>query len=343
MELTIEKIIQAFSALGNLIRERPEHLEVAVRQASAKNRWFDERAIWQALDGISSWLDEEKLKSWLKSYRFETLTDQYAGLVFAGNLPLVGFHDMLSVLCSGYKARIKLSSDDTVLNQYLIEQLVKIEKSLGDRIELVDRLQDFDVVIATGSNNSSRYFEYYFGKKPHIIRKNRNSIAVLNGDEPTGDLAGLGNDILDYYGMGCRSVSKIYIPQNYDLATFFEGIEVHESVKENFKYFNNYEFQKSILLINRVDHLDNGFLLLREESQVASPLAVLHYERYSDREKLEDQLTNIQDLLQCVVSNMKLNIPTPVVGFGESQRPSLSDYADQVDTLAFLSRQLSQT
>lgn len=341
MELTIEKTIRAFSELGKHILERPESLHTVVRQATAKNRWFEEESIWQALTAISDWLQEEKLSNWVRAYGLKEISTKSVGLILAGNLPLVGFHDLLSVLCSGFRAHVKLSSDDQILYHYLISQVIGYEKSLENRIEFVERLQNFDMVIATGSDNSARYFEYYFGNKPHIIRKNRTSIAVLNGKESQPDLYGLGHDILDYYGMGCRSVSKIYIPKNYDIRVFYEGIEAHKYVQENFKYFNNYEFQKSILLINRIDHLDNGFLLLKEDERLSSPLSVLYFERYADLQDLSNKLVDLKDSLQCVVSNFDVNCAVSNVGFGQSQKPGLTDYADQVDTLAFLSAQIS--
>ena len=201
---------------------------------------------------------------------------------------------------------------------------------------MVDKLTDFDLVIATGSNNTARYFEYYFGQKPNIIRKNRNSIAVINGKETKEQLAALGNDIFDYFGLGCRSVSKIFIPKDYNIGTFFEPIEDRSSIRDHFKYNNNYDYNKSIYLINRDKHFDNGFLLLKEDKNIASPLAVVFYEEYENIQEVENFIKDKKENIQCVVSEESLQIDSPLFGLGGSQTPALDDYADGVNTLDFL-------
>ena len=202
------------------------------------------------------------------------------------------------------------------------------------QISYIDRLKDFDAVIATGSNNTSRYFDYYFSKVPHIIRKNRNSVAILNGEESKEELKALGHDIFDYFGLGCRNVSKLYVPKGYDFRKFFESIEEFKSIADHHKYNNNYDYNKSIFLVNQDKHLDNGFLLLKEDSRFVSPLAVLYYEEYQNIEELGSVLLKNEYLIQCIVSNSKL--PLSTVPFGQSQCPSLFDYADGVDTMKFL-------
>jgi hypothetical protein len=259
-------------------------------------------------------------------------------LILAGNIPLVGFHDVLSVLASGHHALIKSSTQDARLIKKVLERLIAIEPAFEGSFTFVERLENFDAVIATGSNNTSRYFEYYFGKVPHIIRKNRNSVAVLTGDETTEQLYLLGHDIFDYFGLGCRNVSKLFVPKGYDLIKFFEAIEPYNSIINHHKYNNNYDYNKSIYLVNRDTHLDNSFLLLKEDKSFTSPLAVLFFEYYEDIESLEELLKQENAHIQCIVSELPLNTGNQVVTFGQSQHPQLWDYADGVDTMDFLTK-----
>lgn len=259
-------------------------------------------------------------------------------MILAGNIPLVGIHDVLSVLISGNHALIKASSQDNRLIKAVLNRLVAIEPAIAKQFTFVERLEGFDAVIATGSNNSSRYFEYYFGKVPHIIRKNRNSVAVLTGHETNEQLFSLGADIFSYFGLGCRNVSKIFIPRDYRLATFFEAIEPYHDIIDHHKYNNNYDYNKSIYLVNRNEHLDNGFLLLKEDTGLISPLAVLFYEYYDDMEELSAKLNDQSSNIQCIVSETPLNVNSQPVAFGKSQSPALWDYADGVDTMDFLTK-----
>jgi hypothetical protein len=214
--------------------------------------------------------------------------------------------------------------------------LATIDARFSAKYTFVDRLKDFDAVIATGSDNSSRYFEYYFGKVPHIIRKNRNSVAVITGDETIEELNLLGHDIFDYFGLGCRNVSKLLIPRGYDVGTFFRPIETYQPVINHHKYNNNYDYNKSIYLVNSEKHFDNGFLLLKESESLASPLAVLYYEYYDALADAEETINANSDKIQCVVCISPLKLATQVVTPGESQQPQLWDYADGVDTMEFL-------
>lgn len=336
MELTINQTLHAFSQLGEHFKGDSDYLNEVIERAARENTWLTSENIQKSIESISTWLDFETLNQWIQSYQIENTQNKEIGLIFAGNLPLVGFHDLLCVLASGCKVKIKLSSDDKVLPKYVIDKLIEFEPLLQDRIQIIEKLTDFDAVIATGSNNTSRYFEYYFGKKPHIIRKNRNSVAVLTGSETPEEMHALGHDIFDYFGMGCRNVSKIYVPKDYNIAHFYEGIANHDYVKDNFKYFNNYEFYKSIYLINNNMHFDNGFLLVKEDEALASPLSVIYIEYYESIKQLETQIQAISEQIQCLVSGINLNVSSPKVAFGKSQQPSLMDYADQVDTMQFL-------
>jgi hypothetical protein len=288
-----------------------------------------------AVHAIAVMLHKRDLEKWLENESGNPEIKMHSiGLILAGNIPIVGFHDILCVLASGHKALIKLSSQDQKFIPYILNKLIEIEPAFQLQISYIDRLKDFDAVIATGSNNTSRYFDYYFSKVPHIIRKNRNSVAILNGEESKEDLKALGHDIFDYFGLGCRNVSKLYVPKDYVFEEFFESIEEFKSVADHHKYNNNYDYNKSIFLVNLDKHLDNGFILLKEDSRFVSPLAVLYYEEYHNIEQLGSELIKNEDLIQCIVSNSKL--PLSTVPFGQSQCPGLFDYADGVDTMKFL-------
>jgi len=331
--LTQEKVIIAFNKLGKLLTNPTDILGNAFYTAESTNAWFTAENIKKSILSFAEMLNEADLAIWFKSIKFST-SPKKVGLILAGNIPLVGLHDVLSVLATGNIALIKLSSADDKLIKAVIAELVKIEPAFEDKIEYVERLKDFDAVIATGSNNSSRYFDYYFSKVPNIIRKNRNSVAVLDGSESFEDIQNLGNDIFDYFGLGCRNVSKIYFPKGYDIANFYEGIESFQPIINHFKYNNNYDYNKSIYLVNAAKHFDNGFLLLKEDERLTSPLAVLFYEEYEQLQALEDKLKNQSENIQCVISKSPLSLNT--FGFGQSQHPKLWDYADNVNTVEFL-------
>lgn len=333
--MTKEQRINAFVKLGEQLQLPSEESSQIIQSAQHKNPWYTPQNVERALQAIAQNLTIEKLTHWLAPYP-DIHSTKTVGLILAGNIPLVGFHDILAVLISGFKAKIKVSSDDAGLTAYVLGLLHKIDPYFGDAFEIVDRLKDFDLVIATGSNNSARYFDYYFGTKPHIIRRNRNSVAVLGGAESPSQLEALGHDIFDYFGLGCRSISKLFIPKDYPIAHFFEGIAVFNDVTAHFKYTNNYDYNKSIYLINGDKHFDNGFLLLKEDEKTASPLAVVYYETYETVAEVENKLTLAQENIQCIVSEMALTVPCPLFHFGESQCPSLDDYADGVNTLDFL-------
>ena len=252
----------------------------------------------------------------------------------AGNIPLVGFHDFLSVLISGHKVLVKTSSNDQHLIKFLANYLISIEPELADRITFTDgKLENFDAVIATGSNNTARYFEYYFKNKPSIIRKNRNSIAILNGNESHEDLVNLGEDIFRYFGLGCRNVSKLFVPKGYSFDAFFRAIFEYQDVIHYEKYSNNYDYNKAVFLMSNFKLLDNGFLTLKEDSSYSSPISSIFYEYYDSLSDLKSRLKNDEDQIQCIVSN---DLTENSIAFGQTQKPKLWDYADNVDTLEFL-------
>jgi hypothetical protein len=335
--LSVEKLIIAFTKLGAFMAAPDAAFKAVMEGSSNHNAWFTPEEVQKAVNSLGNMLNNNDLSKWFEGIEISE-NPKKIGLVLAGNIALVGFHDVLSVLATGNIALIKLSSSDDKLLPALLRQLMIIEPALEAQVQYTDRLKDFDAIIATGSNNSSRYFDYYFGKVPNIIRKNRNSVAVLTGNESKASISMLGHDIFDYFGLGCRNVSKIFIPEGYDIKYFFEPLEGFQPIINHFKYNNNYDYNKSIYLVNQVKHYDNGFLLLKEDAGMSSPLAVLYFERYTALNEVSERLIAQQEQIQCVVSEAPLALNIPVLPFGQSQSPRLWDYADNVDTVAFLQR-----
>lgn len=333
--LTPKKLINALKTLGQFITNPTHDLTAIIESAQHHNAWFTPEEVKKSLLSFGEMLNENDLEHWYKDIKI-TNSPKKIGLILAGNIPLVGFHDVICVLATGNIAMIKMSSSDDKLLPAIIKQLINIEPSIANHIEYVERLKDFDAIIATGSNNSSRYFDYYFGKVPNIIRKNRNSIAILNGHETSAEIENLGHDIFDYFGLGCRNVSKIYVPKGYDMKNLFEPLEKYQGIINHFKYNNNYDYNKSIYLVNSVKHLDNGFLLVKEDASFTSPLAVLFYEEYDSVAEIEKLIEKESENIQCVVSNLDLNLKKGKIAFGQSQHPKLWDYADDVNTIEFL-------
>lgn len=333
--LDAEKLIIAFHKLSDYLAEPDLAFKNRIDSAQNNNSWFTPEEVQRALTALRQMLNAADLQAWFKDIHVAD-EPKKVGLILAGNIPMVGFHDVLSVLATGNTALIKLSSSDDKLLPMVLDKLVDIEPLLKDRIVYIERLKDFDAVIATGSNNTSRYFEYYFSKVPNIIRKNRSSVAVLTGEETSEEIAALGHDIFDYFGLGCRNVSKLYIPQDYDIKHFFEPIESFKGIINHFKYNNNYDYNKSIYLVNMAQHYDNGFLLLKEDTAMSSPLAVLYFERYSDLNEVTDVLKKEEEKIQCIVSKASLQLEPGTVDFGKGQYPRLWDYADNVNTIEFL-------
>ncbi|WP_276088750.1 acyl-CoA reductase [Pedobacter sp. JY14-1] len=333
--LTAENLIIALKKLNTFIGSPDEAFQAKIRLAALANSWFTPEAVELALGGIREMLNEEDLHQWFSGIRIAA-RPQRIGLILAGNIPMVGFHDVLCVLATGNTALIKLSSSDDKLLPAVLDKLTGFEPGLRERIVYTDRLKDFDAVIATGSNNTSRYFEYYFGKVPNIIRRNRNSVAILTGEESPEEIAALGHDIFDYFGMGCRNVSKVYLPSDYDVSKLFVPLESYKGIINHFKYNNNYDYNKSIYLVNQTLHYDNGFLLLKEDQAIASPLAVVYFEYYDTLDSVISALNERRDEIQCVTGRLSGDCGLPIVNFGQSQHPRLWDYADEVNTITFL-------
>ena len=334
--MNLEERIEALHQLGEYLANlNEEELDELTWKAGNQNSWFTPEHVQRAISGIRNFLDRDVLKSFTSNYQ---LSDQHPaktiGIVMAGNIPLVGFHDLLCVLLSGNRALIKPSSTDTFLMRHITDKLIEIDHRLVQNVLFAEKLEGMDAIIATGSDNTARYFEYYFAKYPHIIRKNRTSIGILNGSENAQAFESLGKDIFLYFGLGCRNVSKLYVPQGYNFSSFFEAIEDYKRVRDHHKYVNNYDYNKSIYLINGVQHLDNGFLLVTASESLVSPISVLYFEEYSDGHQLKTNLENQADKIQCIVSDQQW-WPNSF-DFGQAQSPAIDDYADQVDTMQFL-------
>lgn len=315
--------------------------EEAAYRANSKNNWFIPANVHRALDAIANqMLTADALTSWMSHYPAEPVTPRWVGVVMAGNIPAVGFQDMLCVLISGHKLLAKLSSLDEYLMRFLIHTLTEVEPAFAERISVVERLNDADAFIATGSDNTARYFTYYFAKKPNIIRHNRSSVAVLTGDETTDQLALLGDDILIYFGLGCRNVSTLFVPDDYDghpfdFTPFLRTLEPRASeFLSQHKYSNNYDYNRSIYLVNRVEHLDNGFLMVTEQPGLVSPISVVYFQTYQNLDHLKTLLAGYADKIQVVASANGWYAGS--VPFGRTQYPGLMDYADGIDTMAFL-------
>ncbi len=344
MNMHIEKRIIAFAALGTEIKNVVKEMELGSNEFYNElllniinnNPWFVPKNVIQSLSAIAQMLDEHNLRNWLNQYNFDDNKDpKSVGIIMAGNIPAVGFHDALCVLISGNKLVAKLSSQDLILLPFIFDELIKIEPQFKEAIQFTTgQLKDIDAIIATGSNNTGRYFEYYFSKYPNIIRKNRTSVAVISGNESDEELTNLLYDVLSYFGLGCRNVSKIYFPEDWNPSQLLDVSLKYTEMKNHSKYFNNYEYNKAIYLINGVEHLDNGFLLLKEDEGLHAPIGVLFYEKYKDISSLKYKLATSVSEIQCVVSGAFSGISS--ISFGNAQCPQLTDYADGIDTMEFL-------
>lgn len=305
-----------------------------IKLAQENNSWFTRENILFSLENWADALQKENLEKWIAQ---ETIVESEAkkvAIIMAGNIPLVGFHDFLTVLLSGHSVLVKQSSNDRHLLPFLAKYLEYADEWFKGKITFTEeRLEGYDAVIATGSNNTARYFEYYFKDKPHIIRKNRNSVAVIQGNESVEDFENLGEDVFRYFGLGCRSVSKLFVPRNFDFDTFFKGMYKQRDIINNAKYANNYDYNKAVYLMSEFDILENGFLMIKEDASYSSPIASLFYEFYDDLVDLKIKLHQEAENIQCVVARDFLE---DEVKFGQTQQPRLWDYADGINTFSFL-------
>jgi hypothetical protein len=310
-----------------------------IQLSQSHNGWFTPEQVFFSIQSWAKALTKENLDEWLSKYDFSEVKPKKVALILAGNIPLVGFHDFLSVLITGHSVLIKTSSNDQHLLPFMANYLIAFEPQFTNKIEFVEgKLENFDAVIATGSNNTARYFEYYFKDKPSIIRKNRNSVAVLNGSETKEQLTALGEDIFRYFGLGCRNVSKLFVPKDYSFVPFFEAIFKYQDVIHYEKYANNYDYNKAVFLMSNFKLLDNGFLTLKEDSSYSSPISSVFYEYYENLEELQNRLEDEKEQIQCTIST---DLVKNSISFGLTQQPKLWDYADNIDTITFLLIRLS--
>lgn len=350
---SIQNRINAFVKLGTFLSQfsvhnikkidNIEHNELffdgflhQIKLAQENNSWFTKDNILFALHNWSTSLTKINLEDFINTVNLNTVTSKKVAIIMAGNIPLVGFHDFLSVLIFGHSVLIKQSSNDKHLLPFIAKYLEYVEKDFKGKITFTEeKLSDFDAVIATGSDNTARYFEYYFKNKPNIIRKSRNSVAVITGNETEEDFINLSDDIFQYFGLGCRSVSKLYVPKAYQFDLFFNGMYTKKEIINNAKYANNYDYNKAVYLMSEFDLLENGFLMIKEDESYSSPIASVFYEYYDNEIDLKIKLHQDKEKIQCIVANGFIENE---VAFGKTQHPKLTDYADGINTLEFLSK-----
>lgn len=349
----IQSRLIAFSKLGNFLSQfsqfpfqKKEGIEYndlffdgfkhQLKLAEENNSWFTKENLLFSINNWSNALTQENLQQWIAKESLGNNNAKNVAIIMAGNIPLVGFHDFLSVLISGHSVLVKQSSNDKHILPFLAKYLEFVDPELKGQITFTEeKLTNFDAVIATGSNNTARYFEYYFKDKPNIIRKNRNSVAVLKGNETEEELKKLGEDVFRYFGLGCRSVSKLFVPNNYDFDSFFKGMYPQHEIINTIKYANNYDYNKAVYLMSEFDILENGFLMIKEDESYSSPIASVFYEYYDNTDDLKIKLWEDREKIQCIVAN---NFLENEIAFGQTQHPQLWDYADGINTLDFLSK-----
>jgi len=329
--------ISVLTKLGQELSEPNDERTNLIKASYRYNQWFTQESYESAIQAIADrMLKKSLLEEWVKPYRIsDDQSPQTVGMVLAGNIPLVGFHDVLSTFICGHISQIKLSDKDKLVLPYLIDRLANFDERVRNYFSFVDRLVNFDRVIATGSNNTARYFDLYFGKYPNIIRKNRNAVAVLNGTESKEALHALGKDIFTYFGLGCRNVSKLYVPENYAFNTLLEQLHEYRAIIEHNKYKNNFDYNFTLLILNSKKYFSNGCILIHENEAIQSRIASLHFEYFKDEDHLQRLLSDHREEIQCVVSDQSIK-GWNHISLGGAQTPSLSDYADGVDTLSFL-------
>lgn len=335
------KIETKFHALENLrtwLLSDPDEWQEIKRKASQQNPWFTEREINRATHAICrDLISERALNQIVQAYDVNgSPSSKKVGLILAGNIPMVGWHDIQCLYLSGHPGLIKYSSKDNVLIPYLLKKLSQWDPELLEQIQPVERIQGIDAVIATGSNNTGRYFHEYFKKYPHIIRGHRNSVAILDGSETEDEIALIGEDILSYFGLGCRNVTKLYLPSDYDIPQLLKILEErYPYVKDHNKYLNNFEFNYAIWLLNKEEFLSSSVLLMKKDDSLLARIASVNYGLYDDREKMLQEISSRREQIQCIVS--KNDLPgMHTIRPGEAQHPSWNDYADDLDTMEFL-------
>ena len=328
--MNLEERITLLIRLGNYLTSQSDRLEAVKHTAFEKNKWFTEDFINLSLNNIATgYLAPSRLNEWIHHYHIDdNIKPQKIGIVMAGNIPLVGFHDFLCAFITGHHQAIKLSDKDDVLLKHLVDKLCEWNPKVGNVVKTMDMLKDCDAYIATGSNNSARYFKYYFGRYPSVIRNNKTSVAILSGNETYGQLTSLADDVYAYFGLGCRNVTKVFAPKGYDFVMLLNAFKKYDHLAEITKYKNNYDYNLALLIMNNKYYMSNESIILTENESVFSPVSVLHYSFYEDKAALAKEL-KANEHIQCLVSDEE-------VAFGNTQKPGLYDYADGIDTMQFL-------
>lgn len=333
--MKLNDILNALYYTGKVLGDRSDaELVLAMHKAYTANQWFTPENIGLAVDYWSKKLTPESLQQWIDR---EQITDnphpKTVGIIAAGNIPLVGLHDIISVLITGNKVVVKPSSEDEELITFFVDTLIQADAEMAGYIQTAERIEKLDAVIATGSNNTARYFEYYFGKYPNVIRKNRNSIAVLTGNESPETMTKIAGDITGYFGKGCRNVTQVWLPKGFDIVKFIDNTLPYGDLINHNKYANNYVYHRALLLMNMDAHLDNGFMLFREDEKIYAPIGTVNYAFYDHLDEMKAFVAEHAEEIQCVVSEADLG---NVIAPGETQNPALWDYADGVNTIEFL-------
>ncbi len=312
-----------------------EEAKSILLQAYYQNRWFEEVQVRNAIQQWEASLTASEIDQWVSNYQWPTeLHNKHLGVIMAGNVPLVGLHDLVVGVLTGFRVSAKLSSDDTILPKALLAKAAEFDLVWGNQIKFVEQLKLLDAAIATGSNNSARYFSAYFKHIPHVIRNHRNGLAVIDGNETEADFIGLGRDVFDYYGLGCRNVTHLMVPEHYDFTPLFQCWDIHYAdIQNHNKYINNFQYHRAMLLMNLDPHIDTGYVIAKEKAELYAPVGMLNYSFYKHTEQVKEQLQQWSEQLQCVVSNMEGIGAMP---FGQAQCTRLSDYADGVDTTKWL-------
>lgn len=336
--MNLQERIKALVELSKVLNKDNEELAANVLQSKLHNQWFTAENSWKSIEAIKiHFLDESIMNNWVSKYQIKEGSElKKVGLVLAGNIPLVGWHDIMCCFVAGHKTLIKLSDKDKFLAPFFIQKLAEIDSRTSQYFEMIERLKDFDAIIATGSNNTSKYFEHYFGKYPHIIRANRNSLAVLTGNETDEEIEKLGADIFEYFGLGCRNVSMCLVPRDLNweryLNIWHDGYKLYA---QHNKYKNNFDHNVSLFILNKTKYMISGSLIVKEDPSIASRISSLHYQYYDTQEQLTSYIKENKDLIQCVVSSDDI-AKVDTFRFGQAQQPKIDDYADGVDTMKFL-------
>lgn len=335
--MSLQQRIEVLAKLGNRLGESDEKLDAIIQKAYLHNKWFTIENIQLAIQAIrQEFLDKNKLQTWAAQYDIsENQVQKKVGIVLSGNIPLEGFRDILNVFVAGHQSLIKLSEKDEHLIPYFISILAEIQAESAAYFPIAERIKSIDNVIITNINDSTRYYETYFGKYPNIICKQRTSVAILTGNETEEDWKKLGIDVFRFFGLGSRNVAKLYLPKDYDLAPLLEFWKRFEHLIHHDKFKNNFDYNYSLILMNGLAHISNGIILMQEEEAIHARTAMLYYEYYDHIDEVTEKLQGHQDQIQNIIANQALG-NLKIIPFGQTHHPTLNDYPNHIDTMKFL-------